>query len=124
MARKKPDSTATATPEAPKHHEMQQLVRVELIRGRTLRLMMSALGNLRTLLSAIPGNEEFVERLRGKSGEEILGRCCDFVMMELGDTATGRETGGDRSRAFSRKVKGAMGLSGEEQHVDEPQTAA
>lgn len=99
---------------AKKHHEVQQLVRVEVIRGRVVRLMISALGNLRMLLSTIPGNEEAVERLRGESGDLILGRVCDFVMMEIGDTASAQETGGGRSRAFSRKVKGAMGLSSEE----------
>jgi hypothetical protein len=122
MAKKQTQPPITDMPAPPKHHEMQQLARVEVVRGRTLRLMRSCLGNLRSLLSSIPGNEAAVERLRGESGDLILGRCSDFVMMELGDTASAI---GERglSRAMARKVAGQMGLSSEESGGNEAQTA-
>lgn len=43
---------------------------------------------LRSFLSCIPGNEESVERLRGKEGEERAARIVDYIMQELGDDQT------------------------------------
>jgi hypothetical protein len=126
MSKRKPKpDLITDLPEGPKHHVPQQLARVEVIRGRVLRLMRGSLANVRSLMAAMGGNEQAVENLRGKSGDAILARCCDFVMMELGDTASAEETGGGRSRAFSRKVKGSMGLASDDVDSEsESQTAA
>lgn len=113
MAKQKPKA---------KHHEVQALANVEVVRGRVLRLMRNSLGNVRSLLSTMAGNEHVVERLRGKPGDELLGRVAEYVMTELGDNSTASE--GGVSRAIARKVRGSMGLGTEEQNDEvEPQTA-
>lgn len=103
------------TKDAPKHHEKQRLQKVEVIRGRVLRLMRTSLGNLRSFISLIEGNQHAVELLRGQSGDAILGRCAEFVMMELGDSSSPSKSNADGvSRYMSGKVKGSMGPESEE----------
>lgn len=53
---------------------------IDLVRRHIARSMLG----LRTYISCIPGNEEAVERLRGKAGEERIARIVGMVTQELG----------------------------------------
>lgn len=43
---------------------------------------------LRSYISCLPGNEDAVNRLRGKEGEERIARIVGFIMQELGHEPT------------------------------------
>lgn len=106
-----------------KHHETQRLVRVEVIRGRVLRMMARDLASLRSFISTIDGNEHVVEMLRGKNGEGILARVADFVMQEIGDTSGASKTNAlGVNRYTAGKAKGMMQAEGTLSGA-EPQTA-
>jgi hypothetical protein len=74
-------------------------------------MMQRDLMSLRSFLAAMGGNQRVVESLRGKSGDEILARCADYVMQELGDNSTARDWYGNSgaTRMLARRVKGCMG---------------
>jgi hypothetical protein len=109
---------------AKKHHVKQSLQQVEIIRARVLRMMARDLMSLRSFISGIPGNEAAVERLRGKSGEEILERVADTVMCEIGDNAClSKPAASGVSRYLAGKGKAMLGTDDLEEASGEAQTA-
>lgn len=57
------------------------LIQVDLIRGRTLRLLQQ----LSIYISCLPKREqEALERLSGPEGQRTFARITDFVLSELG----------------------------------------
>lgn len=115
----------TEMPAPPKHHEMQAIKNISYIRKAVQFLMASSLKNIRSKLSMIEGNELFVERLRGKEGEEILARVTSFVLLEIGDNSTALDPTRGVGRAVGRDVSGQMGLGSEdfdEESDEEPET--
>jgi hypothetical protein len=91
------------------HFEHQKLQRVELVRQHVVRGMARQLANLRVYLSMIDGNQFAVERLVGASGNEILGRVADLVMLELGDNSTAVDDGDAMRRGVARKLPKVRG---------------
>lgn len=121
MAKRKSEPKITDLPEPPKHHEMQAIKNVAYIRKAVTFLTASVLRNIRQKLSMTDGNGEFVERLRGKSGDDILARVAQFIMLEIGDSATSLEPERGVVRDINRSVRGQMGLATEDE--DEAETA-
>ncbi len=118
MAKRK--NTITDMPEPPKHHERQQLVKVDDIRKRVIARLKAVVGDVRSHLSYIDGNEKAVERLRGRSGQIILGRCATFMMAELGDNSTAKA---ECDPGVSRAVETLMRMSTPRREQDAAEAA-
>lgn len=57
---------------------------VERIRERILRGQMGELMRLRVFISMLGENQEAVDRLLGPSGDVILAKVADLILVELG----------------------------------------
>jgi len=97
---------------------------IEIIRKRVVAGLVRELTSLRAFISGIDGNAHVVERLRDKSGQQILAVVTDCVMNQLG--APTAEAGTASNRSFRRAAKGVgKGLKGkprDEEHDDEDET--
>lgn len=61
-----------------------ELQQVELVRGRLIRGITNELIRFRSWLSAIEGNAEFVDRLRGQPGDELAADIVELMLQHLG----------------------------------------
>lgn len=82
---------------------------VELIRKRVAQGLNAELVRLRIWMSGVAGNEEEVEKLRGKECELVLATLVESLLLHLGwsdalttDQATGRASESKARRVASR----------------------
>lgn len=83
-----PESTERAEPEtteqAVERVREQTLQHVETIRTRILRGQQGELVRLRSYVSILGGNQDAVDRLKGREGDLLLARVVDMILRELG----------------------------------------
>jgi hypothetical protein len=82
---------------------------IEPIRKRIVHGLTRELVSLRAWLSGVAGNSERVEMLRGERGEEILAKCADTLMTELGCGVDEPPT--SKNSKIRRAARERMGLS-------------
>jgi|JI10StandDraft_1071094.scaffolds.fasta_scaffold00943_23 hypothetical protein len=80
--------------------------RVELVRQRVARGMVSELQRLRGWLSSEEGGTDAVQRLRDKDFDIVAAKCVETVLEHIGIET---QVKADRSESHARRVVARMG---------------